>query len=379
MPGFRPTRNGPAPNGDPKCDGAQQRIKLNRCGIQHLIGELSDGATELLMRGTGSQARQRDEASRGTRGFTLALAACAVLVSMTSCDTAQSFIERDDVCRDQRAALRSYGDYFAQDILVGGVIGAAVGTVVGVATHQSTGTTLTLAGGGFAVGAGAGYWAAVEQKNADIGARRKQVTSDIAADNQKIDGAQAAFNKLIDCRRQEAARLRADTKAGRVSQTDAGMQMADIRSRYDDDVALGKKIGANIATHSADLEFANEQLKPQPYVTKHGAPIYANSDEKSAKLENLRAGAVVNGAAVNTSWVKVTLSRGRTGYMRASDLDLQVETIVRNKSRRHSPPPAAKGDPVAEGVFTNLSKRADFDDSVQVASSNTSGFELSGG
>jgi len=331
------------------------------------------------MRGAGSQARRRSAASHGTRGIALSLVACAVLISLTSCDTAQNFLDRDDVCHDQRAALRSYGDYFAQDILVGGVIGAAVGTVVGVATHQSTGTTLALAGGGFAVGAGAGYWAAVEQKNADTAARRRQVSSDIAADNQKIDGAQAAFNQLVDCRRQEAARLRADAKAGRISQVDAGKQMAAIRSRYDDDIALGKKIGANIASHSADLEFANEQLKPQPYVTKHAAAIYADSKETSAKLENLRAGAVISGAAVNTTWVKVTLSRGRTGYMLASDLDLQAETIARNKARRHTLPPSAKGDPVAEGVFTNLSKRADFDDSVQVASSNTSGFEMSGG
>lgn len=331
------------------------------------------------MRGAGSHTRRRDVPSSGTRGIALGLAACVVLVSLTSCDTAQSFLERDDVCRDQRAALRSYGDYFAQDVLVGGVVGAAVGTVVGVATHQSSGKTAALAAGGFAVGAGAGYWAAVEQKNADMGARRRQVTSDIAADNQKIDGAQTAFNKLVDCRRQEAARLRADVRAGRVSQIDAGKQMAEIRSRYDDDIALGKKIGANIASRSAGLEFANEQLKPQPYVTRHSAPIFASADENSAKLDNLRAGAVVDGAAVNTSWVKVTLSRGRTGYMLASDLDLQAETIVRNKSRRHTPPPSAKGDPVAEGVFTNLSKRADFDDSVQVASNNTSGFELSGG
>jgi uncharacterized protein YcfJ len=301
-----------------------------------------------------------------------------VLISLTSCDTAQSFLERDDVCRDQRAALRSYGDYFAQDILVGGAIGAVVGTVVGVATHQSTGTTAALAAGGFAVGAGAGYWAAVEQKNADMASRQKQVTNDIAADNQKIDGAQAAFNKLVDCRHQEAARLRADVKAGKVSQTDGAKQMADIRSRYNDDVALAKKISANIATHSADLEFANEQMKPQPYVAKRGTAIYADANESSAKLESLRAGVVVSGAAVNTTWVKVT-SRGRTGYVLASDVDLQAETIARNKARRHTPPPSAKGDPVAEGVFTNLSKRADFDDSVQTASANTSGFELSGG
>jgi hypothetical protein len=310
--------------------------------------------------------------------FAFSLGTCAILIGLISCDTAQSILDSNDVCRDQRAALRSYGDYFAQDILIGGGIGAAAGAVVGAATHQSIGTTLGLAAGGFAIGAGAGYWAAVEQKNADTGARQRQVLSDVDANNAKIDSAQAAFNNLVNCRRQEAAHLRADVAAGRISQTDGGKQMADIRSRYDDDVALGKKVGANIATHSADLEFASEQLKPQPYVTLHAAAIYATKDQTSAKLENLRSGAVIPGATVDTTWVRVTLSRGRTGYMLASDLELQAASIAANKARRHSPPPSAKGDPVAEGCFTNLSKRADFDDSVQTASTNTSGFEISG-
>ena len=150
-------------------------------------------------------------------------------------------------------------------------------------------------------------------------------------------------------------------------------------SRYQSDIDLAKRIDGNIATRSADLEYANEQFKPQPYVTKHAASIYATQDQKAVpRSESLRAGAVINGAAVNTTWVKVTLARGRTGVVLASDLDLQAATIVRNRSGRHTPPPSAKGDPVAEGCFTNLSKRADFDDLVQVASSNTSGFELSG-
>ena len=144
------------------------------------------------------------------------LCAAALVDSLTSCDTAQNLQDTNDVCRDQRAALRSYGDYFAEDMLIGGGIGAAAGAIVGAATHQSVGTTLGLAAGGAAIGAGAGYWAAVQQKNADIGSRARQVTSDINTQNAKIDGAQAAFIKLLDCRRQEAALLRADVTAGRL-------------------------------------------------------------------------------------------------------------------------------------------------------------------
>jgi hypothetical protein len=263
-------------------------------------------------------------------------------------------------------------------MLIGGGIGAVAGGIVGAATHQSVGTTLGMVAGGAAIGAGAGYWAAVSQKNADMGARERQVTTDIKAQNAKIDGAQGAFNKLLDCRRQEAAHLRADVAGGRISQTDGVKQMADIRSRYESDIDLAKKIDSNITARSADLEYANEQIRPQPYVTRHEAAVYATQDEKSARIENLHGGASIPGASVNTTWVKVTLGRGRAGFMLASDLDLQAETIARSRSRRHSAPPSSKGDPVAEGVFTNMSKRADFDDSVQVASSNTSGFELSG-
>jgi hypothetical protein len=329
--------------------------------------------------GCGRSHRHLGRLPRTTKGFTISLAAVGLIVSLTSCDTAQGLMDSNDVCRDQRAALRSYGDYFAQDMLIGAGIGAAAGAIVGVATHQSTGTTLGIVAGGAAIGAGAGYWAAVQQKNADMGARERQVTSDIQAQNAKIDNAQAAFNKLLDCRHQEAAHLRADVAAGRISQTDGAKQMADIRSRYESDIDLAKHVDSGIQAHGDQLEFANEQIKPQPFVVKNSASIYATQSDSSATLEHLRTGAVISGAAVDSNWVKVTLGRGRTGYMRAGDLELETAEQVRNRARRHSPPPSAKGDPVAEGCFTNLSKRADFDDSVQTASNNTSGFELSGG
>jgi hypothetical protein len=304
-------------------------------------------------------------------------------IALSGCSTTSisDFVtnDADDSCHDQRAALRSYGDYFAQDMMIGGAVGAATGGLAGVVTHQSVGTTVGMAAAGLAIGAAGGYWVALSQKNSDMAARSRQVATDTRAENAKIDGAQLAFNRLMNCRRGQATQLRTDVKAGKVAQADGDKQMDRIRARFDDDIALGKKIGANIASHSADLEFANEQLKPQPYIVKHSAPIYASQDQGAAHLETMRDGAIVSGAAVNSTWVKVTLSRGRSGYMLASDVDLEAAEVAANPKRRKNPPDAVKGDPVSEGVFTNLSKRADYDDSVQVASTNTSGFELSGG
>jgi len=288
--------------------------------------------------------------------------------------------EADDSCRDQRAALKSYGDYFAENMLVGGAIGAAGGTLLGVATHQSLQVTLAEAFAGFAIGAAAGYWESVQQKNANMDARYRQVQSDVQAENTKIDGAHVAFNKLIDCRRKQAAALRADVAAGRVSQQDGQKRMSTIRARFDDDIAIARKIDANMADHTANLEYANEQFKPQPYVTnKPGVVAYADKNTGSAHLTTFKQGAVITGAAVDSKWVKVTLSGKRTAYVQGTDVVLQAAEVAQSKKTRQTPPPSTKGDPVAEGVFTNLSKRADFDDSVQVAANNTSGFELSGG
>ncbi len=311
----------------------------------------------------------------------IAFFAVAMTAGCSSSPTIHSFFdnEANDSCRDQRAALQSYGDYFANNMLVGGAIGAAAGGLVGVVTHQSLQATLADAFAGFTIGAAVGYWESVQQKDATMAARQRQVQTDVTAENAKVNGAQQAFNTLVDCRRGQAATLRADVAAGRVTSADGAKAMATIKARFDDDIAIARKVNTNIATHSANLEYANEQFKPQPYVTVRSATVFADQSADSAKVTTLKAEAIVSGAAVDDKWIKVALSGKRTGYVQATDVVLEAARRVQNKKTRATPPPSAKGDPVAEGVFTNLSKQADFDDSVQVASSDTSGFELSGG
>ena len=285
-----------------------------------------------------------------------------------------------DSCHDQRKALESYGNYFAHDMAVGAAAGVASGVLLVLVTRpKNANVAIAEIFSGLVIGAAAGYWGALKQQNADMQARAKQMQSDITADNSQIDGAQKTFNELLDCRRKQAADLRADVAAGRTSRDDGVKQMATIRSRYDEDVKIGRDINANMADHAASLEYANQQFKPQPYVTLRDTAVYSDSNAGSAKLASFKAQAVVTGAAVDDKWVKVTLSNKRTGFVQASDVVLQAAEVAKNKKTRHTPPASTKGDPVAEGCFTNLSKRQDFDDSVQVASSNTTGFELSGG
>jgi hypothetical protein len=287
--------------------------------------------------------------------------------------------EKDDVCTPQRNALDSYGSYFSKDIVVGAAGGALVGAGVAAASHQDFKTSLAIVLTGLFVGAATGYWASVEQKATTQNARRRLVEKDVTDENGKVDGAHVAFNKLIDCRRKQAATIRADVKAGRLTREQGEAQMADVKKRYNEDVATAKGINADMASHAANLEYANEQFKPQPYVTISPTNVYAEKSTGSAKLSSYKADATISGASVEKDWIKVALGSGRTGYVQAKDVELQAARLAKDKKTRKTPPATAQGDPVAEGVFTNLSKRADFDDSVQTASNNTSGFELSGG
>jgi len=286
--------------------------------------------------------------------------------------------EKDDVCTPQRNALDSYGNYFSKDILVGAAGGALVGAGAAAAAHQDFKTSLAIVLTGLFVGAATGYWASVQSKASTQAARRRLVEKDVTDENGKVDGAHVAFNRLIDCRRKQAATIRADVKAGRLTREQGEAQMADVKKRYDEDVATAKGINADMASHAANLEYANEQFKPQPYVTLNPTTVYADKSTGSAKLTSYKADATISGAS-DKDWIKVALAGGRTGYVQAKDVELQAARLAKDKKTRKTPPAAASGDPVAEGVFTNLSKRADFDDSVQTASTNTSGFELSGG
>ena len=310
----------------------------------------------------------------------LALIGVLTLLGCDSNPTLHSLFDTGpDSCRDQRDALKSYGDYFAQNMIVGGAAGAAAGGIAAAATHQSVGTTVAMIAAGFTIGAAAGYWKTVSDKNANTQARYRAVNADVQAENKKVDGAQQAFNRLLDCRRRQAAQLRADVGAGRVSRADGVKQMEQIKARYTDDVEIARRINSNMADHAVNLEYASEQLKPRPYVTIAPTTVYAQENTGSAKLSSFKSGTTITGAAVDKSWIKVTLAGGKTGFVQAGDVELQAARLAKEKKTRQATPAAAKGDPVAEGVFTNLSKRADFDDSVQVAAANTSGFELSGG
>jgi uncharacterized protein YcfJ len=194
---------------------------------------------------------------------TLALLLCFVLV-LPGCSTLnQQFASDDpnDVCRSERAGLRSTGDYFAQDILAGAAVGAVGGGLIGALAGGNARSAAIGALAGGALGALGGYWKARQQQYSDQASLYRTVYGDIQRDNQSIDRTQVAFNRLVACRRNEAARIRADLRAGRIPRDQAASEMAAVRARGDDDLRLAQSISGHIQERSNDFSYASSQVR----------------------------------------------------------------------------------------------------------------------
>src|SRR4051812_9434172 len=88
-----------------------------------------------------------------------------------------------DACRPERAALRSTGDYFTQDIIQGAAIGAIGGGLIGALAGGNARSAAIGALAGGAAGALGGYWKALQQQYADQATLYRTVYSDIERDN----------------------------------------------------------------------------------------------------------------------------------------------------------------------------------------------------
>lgn len=245
------------------------------------------------------------------------LAACGGLL-LPGCSTQSQRLGADDgsdVCRPQRVTLDSTGDFFGEDIVKGAAIGAVGGGLVGLLAGGNARSAAIGAVAGGVAGAAGGYFAARQQQSSDQASLYRTVSSDIDRDNAVIDKTQIAFNQLVDCRRGEANRIRADLRAGRITRPQAEAAMAAVRQRSQVDVQMAQAINGRIEQRGNDFALANQQVNP--------------------------------GAS----------SAGRA-------------------SSRARPPSTPAGQ-VQVATSTNLAKRDQLNQSIQRAASNTSAFELS--
>lgn len=297
-----------------------------------------------------------------------------------------------DSCRRQLVALDSTGDFYAEDILkgaaIGGLLGAASGGLIG---GDLKGAAIGAAAGA-ATGAAVGYWSAVRQQQHDQAGMFTQVQGDLARENANIDKTQLAFDQLMDCRFRQAGQINAAYAAHQIDRPTAVAQMAVVRQHAQNDLALAKKIDAQIAQRGQQFDVAADNLAPSPapaFVSAQSVPAKPATVRRASTLKLRPDPAAPDVAQVQAKQaVKVTVKRGdyalvetdtgARGYAPVTDLQQSGSRAV-PVNVPSAPSTAASGTDVRTLDGSNAARRDAFSQSVAVSETAvSSGFEVAG-
>lgn len=290
------------------------------------------------------------------------------------------YLDDTDPCRNQRAMLAETDDYFAQSIAAGAAIGALGGAAIAVLSgRRDAGTIIGSAVLGGVVGGATGYWLQARKQAQNDQALYASVLKDLHTENAQIDRTQLAFDQLVQCRRQEADRIRADFAAKRIDEATARTRLASLRQRYDQDVERARRISQNVNGRSANFQFANEQVNPQPYLATRDAALRSQASATAPEIGRITAGTIYSAARTDDNWSRVVLPNGSAGFVETSALTTPPPPGAPDRPATTQTVANAGGDrqEIARTTSTNLAKRDRLAESVQVAGRDTSAFELS--
>lgn len=234
----------------------------------------------------------------------LCLLATVATLILPGCSTQGQRIGSDDgsdVCRRELVALDSTGDYFAEDIVKGALIGGVAGGAIGVLAGKSSKDALIGALAGATAGAAAGYLKARQDQAQDQASLYLSVSNDIRRENASIDKTQLAFNQLLDCRQRSADRIKADLRSGRITRPMAEVQIEDVRRRRVNDLSVAHTINQRIQDRASNFEIAANQVAPAPVAGRPPQPIRpaTSAQASTAPLQSASAGDVRSATSTN--------------------------------------------------------------------------------
>ena len=185
----------------------------------------------------------------------LSLAACQTQQAPSASSTPSSTVlasDTSDPCNPERQQLERYGQKIESPVQGLLDVGFAIGGVLD-SIRQTGRVGGTLGADGITVAGG--YIEALRQENGTILDLLRDATSDIEAENQRIDALVAAFGELGNCRKAGAAAIRSDYQAGKFSRSDGAAAMITLRGLYRQDISrmreLVKQISENTETYAA--------------------------------------------------------------------------------------------------------------------------------
>lgn len=321
--------------------------------------------------------------------FHRATAVLAASLMLGACVTTQAgrigFDDGRDACRPQLLALDSTGDFYGEQILQGAAVGAVSGALIGgLASGRWQGALIGAAVGG-AGGAAVGYYAALQRQASDQRALFVQMSQDLGRENAQLDRTQIAFNNLMDCRLRTADSVKEQVRTGRMDRASGQAQMAEIRTRFQNDVALAQTINSRIGTRGAEFDTAIDSAIPggkaslqtaayrPPTVRvapRRNIEVKFSPNPDSPRVATIAAREVVAVRPGPPGLAVVETASGVRGYAPADAFPAQ----------RAAAAPEAAGD-VRSLAATNISRRENFAESVSHAgrlAQAGGGFELPG-
>jgi uncharacterized protein YcfJ len=319
------------------------------------------------------------------------VSALAILALVGGCVTTQEqrigAADPSDQCRPYVVALDSTGNFFAEDIIKGALIGAVGGALLGGLIGGSARGAAIGAATGAIAGAATGYWYALSQQSRDQAVLASRVQTDLARENAEIDKSQQAFNALMDCRFAQAKAVRQDVAEGRLTLDQGRARMAQIRSWAERDIALAKQINSRLETRGAEFEVAAENLQPgtksqiaaqkaaapapRQAVATRAAPVRLRPDPAAPEIAQLSPRETVTVTGGQDGFALVETPSGMRGYAPADTLRIGGGRIVTASQA------VGSGNDVQSLAATNVAKRDNFSQSVQVAErAAAGGFEL---
>lgn len=239
---------------------------------------------------------------RGVAALTavaLVLSGCVTTTAQMEQQLGIAAVAADDPCGAQSLTLREAKGHFERGIVQGVVVGAVAGALIGGILGGGRGMAHGALAGA-ALGGATGYFAKRQQEAADRAALVGTVTSDFHQHNAEITRALVAFNQVRACRTHRAQSIKADFAAGRLVRSQAEAMLATERSRFADDIAVARYIGAKVGEQQQEFDQAAQQLA----LSSPGAmQLYSNVRETSTRAltASERVPTVVTGKPYRTS------------------------------------------------------------------------------
>lgn len=189
-----------------------------------------------------------------------------------------------DVCRANLVALDATGDYFGEDMAKGAAIGALAGGLIGaVATKdRATGAAIGAAAGA-AAGAAGGYISSKMQQEKDKAVLYQSVLTDYEKDLAKIDEADLAFKKLLECRNQAMRQVAADYKAKFITRDEAKLRWRRLVDQKAKDLKVAEAMGKNMTARIKEFDDAGKQIQDMPWDEKQEALLKQQQVELDTK------------------------------------------------------------------------------------------------